>query len=152
MVYPEDLDRVARELVEYSRGGTDSFHQEYRIVTKDGGIRWVEDNTVIERDINGQPLYYQGVIIDITDRKSIEQALIEEHMQLSRALDEVRTLRGIIPICAHCKQIRDDKGFWNDVEKYVSEHTNAEFSHGICPKCMKELYPEFAKKKREKDP
>ena len=146
MVYPEDLDRVAREVQEYSRGGTDSFHQEYRMVTKDGRIRWVEDSTLIERDSNGQPIYYQGVVIDITDRKSAEIDFAEEHLRLSRALDEVRTLRGIIPICANCKQIRDDKGYWSEVEKYVSAHTHAEFSHGICPKCMEELYPEFAGK------
>jgi two-component system CheB/CheR fusion protein len=74
--------------------------------------------------------------IDITERKRVEDAL-------QKAFDEIRTLRGIIPICAKCKQIRDDKGFWNQVEVYVRDHTEAEFSHGICPDCAKELYPEF---------
>ncbi len=74
--------------------------------------------------------------IDITERKVVEDAL-------KKAFDEIRTLRGIIPICAKCKQIRDDKGFWSQVEEYVSEHTEASFTHGICPECAKELYPEY---------
>jgi two-component system CheB/CheR fusion protein len=74
--------------------------------------------------------------IDITERKRAEDAL-------KKAFDEIHTLRGIIPICAKCKQIRDDKGFWSQVEVYIKNHTNAEFSHGICPECAKELYPDL---------
>jgi len=54
-------------------------------------------------------------------------------------LDEIETLRGIVPICAYCKKIRDDDGYWNQVEKYVSKHTGAKFSHGICPACFEEV-------------
>lgn len=92
--------------------------------------------------------YFADVAWEITQRKRTEETLAQERFRLQKALDEVKTLRGIIPICANCKQIRDDKGFWNEVEKYVSAHTNAEFSHGICPQCMKELYPEFEKEKK----
>lgn len=63
--------------------------------------------------------------------------------ELQKALDEVRTLRGIVPICASCKKIRDDNGFWSQVEKYVGDHTEATFSHSICPSCAKKLYPEY---------
>ena len=63
--------------------------------------------------------------------------------ELREALDQIKTLRGIVPICMNCKKIRDDQGFWNQVEVYVCAHTEAEFSHGICPECMKELYPEY---------
>ena len=62
--------------------------------------------------------------------------LEEERRRLQQALDEIRTLRGILPICAYCKKIRDDKGYWSQVEKYVSDHTEAKFSHGICPACF----------------
>jgi sigma-B regulation protein RsbU (phosphoserine phosphatase) len=55
----------------------------------------------------------------------------------------VRTLRGIVPICSFCKKIRNDKGYWDLVEVYVKRHTEAEFSHGICPECLKKHYPEF---------
>ena len=65
---------------------------------------------------------------------------------LQQALSEVKTLKGLIPICASCKKIRTDKGYWEQIEKYISEHSEAEFSHSICPECGKKLYPEIADK------
>jgi len=59
---------------------------------------------------------------------------------LSMALGEIKTLRGILPICSHCKKIRDDKGYWNQIEGYIQKHSDAEFSHGMCPECSDELY------------
>ena len=56
---------------------------------------------------------------------------------------EIQRLRSIIPICMHCKDIRDDEGYWGQVEEYISKHSNVDFSHGICPKCLKKLYPEY---------
>ena len=67
--------------------------------------------------------------------------------ELQSAIEHIKTLRGIIPICASCKKIRDDKGYWQQVEAYVSRHTEAQFSHGVCPDCMKKLYPEFCEDK-----
>lgn len=78
--------------------------------------------------------------------RSIRYA-IERHklvLNLQQALNEVRTLRGFLPICSNCKKIRNDKGYWQAVEVYVQEHSDAQFSHGICPECLKKLYPEFA--------
>jgi len=63
--------------------------------------------------------------------------------ELQKALAEVKTLSGFLPICASCKKIRDDKGYWNQIESYIRERTDAEFSHGICPDCIKKLYPEL---------
>ena len=62
---------------------------------------------------------------------------------LQQSLREIKTLRGIIPICASCKNIRDDKGFWNKVESYLKKHSEVEFSHGICPDCARKLYPDL---------
>ncbi len=70
--------------------------------------------------------------------------------ELHRALGEIKTLRGIVPICASCKKIRDDKGFWSQVEVYVRDHSEAEFSHGICPECEKKFYHEMAREANEK--
>jgi HAMP domain-containing protein len=64
---------------------------------------------------------------------------------LHEALNKISTLRGLLPICASCKKIRDDKGYWNQIEVYIMEHTEADFSHGICPDCAKELYGEYLK-------
>lgn len=84
MVHPEDLDRVTREVQEYSASGTDRFQQEYRIIAKDGAVHWVDDRTLVERDAGGQITSYQGIVIDITERKRAE----ETHAELSRLLDE----------------------------------------------------------------
>lgn len=62
---------------------------------------------------------------------------------LREALAKVKTLSGFLPICASCKKIRDDKGYWNQIEAYLSEHSAAEFSHGICPECLEKLYPDL---------
>jgi len=72
--------------------------------------------------------------------------LNERTTSLERALAQVKTLRGLLPICAHCKRIRDDKGFWTKVESYLREHADVEFTHGLCPECIKKLYPELAEK------
>ncbi len=73
----------------------------------------------------------------------VQSALATKIAELRLALDQIKTLRGIVPICAHCKRIRDDQGYWKQVEVYVKAHTEADFSHSICPLCAKELYPEF---------
>jgi hypothetical protein len=84
---------------------------------------------------------------EIAERKRAEEALQEKVEELRQALDQIKTLRGIVPICSNCKKIRDDQGYWNQVEVYVRDHTEAEFTHSICPECVKELYPEFIKEK-----
>ena len=62
-------------------------------------------------------------------------------MKKIRALNlNVKTLRGLLPICAHCKKIRDDKGYWNQIEKYIHDHSEADFTHGICPECAKKFF------------
>ncbi len=82
-----------------------------------------------------------------TYQNSLQQKrkLEKTNKELKSALDTIKTLHGIIPICSNCKKIRDDKGSWNQMEAYISKHSEAEFSHGICPECVKELYPEFVK-------
>lgn len=65
------------------------------------------------------------------------------NLALQEALDKVKTLSGLLPICAGCKKIRDDKGYWQQVEVYLHEHSNAEFSHGLCPECARRLYPDY---------
>lgn len=64
-------------------------------------------------------------------------------VELQEANEKIKVLRGFLPICSHCKKIRDDEGYWQQVEKYISEHSEAKFSHGICPNCAKEHYAEF---------
>ena len=79
----------------------------------------------------------------------MQAALAAKVEELQKAFDQIKTLRGIVPICASCKKIRDDQGFWNKVEVYISEHTEAEFSHGMCPECMAKMYPEYVALSKE---
>ena len=62
---------------------------------------------------------------------------------LQKALSEVKTLQGILPICSHCKKIRDDKGYWKQIESYIRDHSEVDFSHDICPECAKKIYPDY---------
>ncbi len=77
------------------------------------------------------------------ERKRVEEELRLERDKLKDALAEVKTLSGMLPICANCKKIRDDKGYWTQIEAYIRDHSEAEFSHGICPKCQKKMYSEY---------
>jgi len=77
-------------------------------------------------------------------RKSRERELAEKNRELAQTLQEVKVLRGFIPICASCKKIRDDKGYWQQIETYIQERSEALFSHSICKDCMKRLYPDLA--------
>ena len=87
-----------------------------------------------------------GIIRDITERKRAEEEREKLISELKQALSEVKTLSGLLPICASCKKIRDDKGYWNLLEAYLGKHSDAKFSHGICPDCVKKLYPDLEKK------
>lgn len=69
-------------------------------------------------------------------------------VKLQQALSEIKTLNALLPICANCKKIRDDKGYWEKIEVYITEHSNSEFTHGICPDCVKELYGELEEMKK----
>jgi len=82
-----------------------------------------------------------GLFWGKTKQKDKEKS--EVILKLNKALDEVKTLSGFLPICASCKKIRDDKGYWNQIEAYICEHSEAQFSHGICPECAQNLYPDI---------
>ena len=77
--------------------------------------------------------------------------LMREKKMLEDALNELETLQGLLPICSFCKSIRDDKGYWNQIESYIRDHSKATFSHSICPECSRKYYPEFSKDKDTND-
>ncbi len=84
---------------------------------------------------------------DITQRKLFEKERDELIRNLQDALSQVKTLSGLLPICASCKKIRNDKGYWEQIETYIRDHSEAEFSHSICPECSEKLYPGLARRK-----
>lgn len=83
---------------------------------------------------------------EIAVRKKLEHEKEETIVKLKNALQDIKTLEGLVPICSHCKKIRDDKGYWNQLETYLDKHSHATFSHGICPDCIKEHFPDYADK------
>jgi len=79
----------------------------------------------------------------VRDLKRTEESLRADKQQLEEALQNVKALSGLLPICSECKKIRDDKGYWSQLEIYIDTHSEAKFSHGICPDCARKLYPEY---------
>jgi PAS domain S-box-containing protein len=121
---------------------------EQEILRRDGATVWIEVTLNLIYDEEGILKSIVGIARDITERKLA--ALEREQLlsELQQALANVKTLSGLLPICANCKKIRDDKGYWNQIESYISEHSEAVFSHGICPECTKQLYPDFYNRKK----
>jgi hypothetical protein len=98
-------------------------------------------------------LMFGGIVLITPLFNSIKNSEAEQKKlvgTLQKALSEIKTLSGMLPICASCKKIRDDKGYWNQLEAYIRKHTDAEFSHALCPECAKKLYPEYYNKKIKK--
>ncbi len=93
---------------------------------------------------NGVIGLYYGTIKQANLAK--EQLILD----LQTALSEVKKLSGMLPICSSCKKIRDDEGYWQQIEEYIRDHSEADFTHGICNECVKELYPEFYQEFEEK--
>jgi PAS domain S-box-containing protein len=100
--------------------------------------------------ISHSPIFHKNgsiskmtIFRDITQRKLIEEEQEKLIKELKNALDQVKQLSGMLPICSSCKKIRDDKGYWSQIESYIRDHSEAEFSHSICPECAKSLYPDI---------
>lgn len=142
LVHPGDLARLKSEDWAANRTGK-LFHSEVRIVLPSGGLKWIQlTSRAGTLHVDGGQMW-SGVILDITERKRVEEERNRLVVELQTALAEVKILRGFLPICASCKKIRDDKGYWNQIEAYLCEHTEATFSHGICPDCAAEQYAEL---------
>ena len=143
-VHPEDMPAVRRDLENHFQGKTAYYQNEHRMLCKDGSYKWVLDRgKVVEWTEDGRPRRVIGTHADITEQKQREaerEALIRD---LQEAMSEVKTLSGLLPICANCKKIRDDQGYWNQIEIYIQKHSDAEFSHGICRECAEKLYPDL---------
>jgi PAS domain S-box-containing protein len=121
------------------RARTGMFKGELTFLHPDGTPFQGELSTALFNDRDGQ-VRTSMIVRDITERKRAEQEREQLIDALQEALANIKTLRGLLPICASCKKIRDDSGYWSQIEAYVQAHSNAVFSHGICPDCVKQLY------------
>lgn len=142
LIVPEDMARIRSEIMRAIESGK-PYNLTYRIIDAAGQQKWVWDQGGLSGGSKkvGEAQWLEGFITDITESKKLEVENQKAIADLQQALSEIKVLRGIIPICSSCKKIRDDKGLWNQVEQYLKEHTDSEFSHSICPECAARMYP-----------
>ncbi len=138
----EETYRVIGEELAALAEGRQTFEAEVKTRTLSGDVRTVGLRLVVPPGANGSWSRVVVSILDITEHKKAEEERERLVAELQGSLARIKTLSGLLPICASCKKIRDDQGYWSQVEHYLSEHTAATFSHGLCPECLRKLFPE----------
>jgi PAS domain S-box-containing protein len=142
-VHPEDFQRCL-DIYLSAFNRHEIFEMEYRLKRQDGAYRWIFDR--------GVPVYlederfagYVGSCIDVTERIEAQESV--KRMQEER----LKVLHGLLPICMTCKKIRNDSGYWENLEQYIHEHSDADFSHGFCPECAQTYYDQQIKPLKER--
>lgn len=140
---PEKQDEIP-QIMERVRSGERIEHYETERPTRTGERIQVSLTVSPIRDEVGNIVGASAAARDITERKRAEEERERLVTDLQAALAKVKLLSGFLPICAACKKIRNDQGYWEQVEIYIRDHSEAEFSHAICPDCFRELYPGYA--------
>lgn len=140
IVHPDERETVRKQFAEHDAPGEKDCRLEFRIMRSDGEIRWIEHISQPVYASDGAYIGRRASNRDVTERKELEFSLERKVAELREALENIKTLKGLIPICSNCKKIRDDKGYWNILEAYIQKHSQAQFSHGMCPACMDEFY------------
>ena len=153
IIHPADQEMIKNDML-YMIVDNQTLTREIRLMKKDGTYAEVEvRGFLVDLD---ERKYIGAVIRDITERKQSEEELSlyrqkledlvkERTKKLETALAEIKILKGILPICMYCKKIRDDEGYWNQIESYIHARSEAEFSHSICPECVVEHHPQLKK-------
>jgi len=139
VIHPDDRSVVVETYRKRLKGEPVPRIYDFRLIGKYNREVWVT--------ISAAKLTWEGsdavmaLLTDITERKNLEKEKEKIINDLQKALSEVKALSGLLPICSNCKKIRDDKGYWNQIEVYIRDHSEADFSHGLCPDCVTKLYP-----------
>ena len=118
----------------------------FQFIKKSGEIIDGLFTAIAERDAEGEIVRTLAVIVDVTEKLQSERAKENLISELQTAVEKIKTLEGILPICMHCKMIRDSKGLWTEIEQYLPDHSEATLSHGICPECRNLHYPKYKEK------
>jgi len=144
------MDILNKELARYEQdpsctGKSVSF--DAACYHKKGSVVWLDVAVSFIRDDVGRVMGFHSVARNITGQKQSADEREKLIGELQAALMEVKRLGGMLPVCAHCKKIRDDRGYWNPMETYISQHSEALFSHCICPECASKVYPEYVPKR-----
>ncbi|MCP4677421.1 MAG: PAS domain S-box protein [Deltaproteobacteria bacterium] len=147
IVYPPDVEKVMYKMKERHTGDRNVDLFETRLLTKKNKVVPFEIYSITatgihlpNSDITENFIGTQGVARDITEKKRADEEREKIIKELREAIGQIKTLGGLIPICSECSKIRNDDGYWEQIETFISEHSGASFSHGICPVCMDKLY------------
>ncbi len=138
---PQDVERLLTYGRERAEGKNPPSNYEFRIKHLDGRLIPVE--AMVSDFHAGDDYFIVTVVRDITERKLNESEREKLITELRYTLGRIKTLTGLLPMCSSCKKIRDDKGYWNQLETYIESHSDADFTHGICPDCARRLYPDL---------
>ena len=139
---PDELDKLANTINRMTNNLHQSFVHQKKVEDQLKEHR-KELEEIVELRTSSLKAANEELQLEMNERKKMEKEREKFIEDLKYALSEVKKLSGMLPICSHCKKIRDDKGYWSQVESYIQRHSEAEFSHGICPECAKKYYPEF---------
>ena len=155
-IFGDNVGKICWQVLQTNQHGPCAFCTNDQLISEDGEIKgmyaWEFQNTKNKRwyDIRDRAIrWIDGrlarleIATDFTERKLAEVEKEKLINELQRALDQIKALQGIVPICSYCKKIRNDEGYWKQVEDYVSQYTGAQFSHSICPDCMTDNFPEY---------
>ncbi len=146
-LYPADLAQAYwDDDMEVIRSGKSKLNIEEAWSTPEGP-KWVLTFKIPFLDKTGKIVGVIGISQNITKRKKAEEDREKLIVEIREALSKIKTLSGLLPICSSCKKIRNDRGYWEHIEIYIRDHSEADFTHGICPECAEKLYPEYHKKK-----
>jgi PAS domain S-box-containing protein len=142
LVIPEDMQRLKSEDLAANREGK-SFSAEVRIQTRSGCLKWIQLSSRPNPVPLDEIVVWSGFMLDITERKQQEELikqhytlLIRQKADLEATLGRIKRLEGLLSICMQCKKIRTESNDWHQLERYLREHSDAVFSHGICPECL----------------
>ena len=148
LIVPEERPRLFEHFKDTRQTGSNQI-LEHTSLKKDGSSFHAAVNASLIFDAQGRPKGIIAITRDMTEHKRAEGEREKLIHELQDALGKIKTLSGLLPICASCKKIRDDEGYWNQIETYIGDHSETEFTHTICPECMKKLYPDFADNKNK---
>lgn len=149
LAHPDDVPATMALVRAHLAGDSPYYEAEFRMRTRAGDWVWVQARgKVVERSADGKPLRIAGTHIDVTARReaadrlramaAANEVLVAE---LRTALERVKMLSGLLPVCAWCKSVRNDQGYWQRIEEYLSDHTDARLTHGLCPTCSGRVAP-----------
>jgi len=139
VTHPDDVERVSQLALSLFRNEIPYYRLEKRYLHKNGSVVWARLTATAIPNSEGIPEFGLAMIEDISEAKKYEQERESMIEQLQEALANVKTLTGLLPMCSWCKKIRDEHGVWSEIEVYIQQRSDADFTHGICTECQNKI-------------